>query len=362
MKLVRVLIVDDSELIRSIMTSILSADPMIEVVGTAMDPFEAREKIKQLNPDVITLDVEMPRMDGITFLKNLMRLRPMRVVMISTLTQQGADVTLEALELGAVDFIAKPRVSKREALLELSGVVQEKVKQAARVSTSALGKSNLDKARSQIKFDTTSCTQGGIDLIAIGASTGGTTALKNVLAQLPSDMPPIVIVQHMPDHFTASFAERLDKSSGLAVEEMNRSGTVLQAGHVYIAKGSQHMKISSKNGVLNAYMDDSEPVTGHKPSVNVLFDSVAKLNGLRTIGVLLTGMGSDGAVGLGRMKQNGAVTVAQDEATSVVWGMPRVAIRTGCVDKVLPLNKVAEFLVRVCYAGELPKRTEASRR
>lgn len=361
MKTTRVLIVDDSELIRSILTSILSGDPEIEVVGTASDPFEARDKIKQLNPDVITLDIEMPRMDGITFLKNLMRLRPTPVVMISTLTQQGAEITIEALELGAVDFITKPRVSKKDALLELTGVIREKVLHAARVNLASLGKSNPALAANKISYDTTNCVQSGIDLIAIGASTGGTTAIKDVLSELPLNMPPIVMVQHMPEQFTASFADRLDKSSAIGVSEVVQSGTALKPGHAYLARGDQHLRVISRHGSLVAELDDSGPVSGHKPSVNVLFDSVAKVSGIRSIGVVLTGMGSDGATGLGRMKHSGAVTVAQDESTSVVWGMPRVAVRAGAVDKVLPIGKVAEFLVRVCYSGQVPKRSVTGR-
>lgn len=356
MKTIRVLIVDDSELIRSMLTSILSEDEQITVVGTASDPFDAREKIKSLNPDVITLDIEMPRMDGITFLKNLMRLRPTPVVMISTLTQQGAEITLEALELGAVDFITKPKVSKKDALLELSSIIQDKVKQAARVHPSALGKSHVAKAGAPSRFDIRNCTHSGVDLIAIGASTGGTTAIRDVLFELPDNMPPIVMVQHMPGQFTASFASRLDKSCNITVTELTEPSVRLRPGHAYLANGSQHMKIAMQQGALVAISDDAQPVSGHKPSVNVLFDSVAKVNGLRTIGVLLTGMGADGATGLGRMKNGGAITVAQDEATSVVWGMPRVAIRAGAVDKVLPLTKVAEFLVRACYSGQLAKR------
>ncbi|BFM05992.1 protein-glutamate methylesterase/protein-glutamine glutaminase [Halioxenophilus aromaticivorans] len=361
MNTTRVLIVDDSELIRSILTTILSGDPTIEVVGTAADPFEARHKIKQLNPDVITLDVEMPRMDGITFLKNLMRLRPTPVVMISTLTQQGAEITIEALELGAVDFITKPRVSKKDALLALTEVIQEKVRHASRVNPASLGQSNAAKAGNKISYDTANCVQAGVDIIAIGASTGGTTAIKDVLAELPANMPPIVIVQHMPEQFTASFAARLDKASDINVLEVIQDNTLLKPGHAYLARGDQHMKVALRGGIFYAELDDSGPVSGHKPSVNVLFDSVAKLSGARSVGVLLTGMGSDGATGLGRMKQKGSVTVAQDEATSVVWGMPGVAVRAGAVDKVLPLDKVAEFLVRVCYSGQLPKRTIGNR-
>jgi len=355
MKPVKVLIVDDSELIRSLLTSILSSDPKISVVGTAADPLEAREKIKLLNPDVITLDIEMPRMDGITFLKNLMRLRPTPVIMISTLTEQGAEITLEALDIGAIDFVTKPRVNKADSLLELSQIICDKVKYAAQVNLEnfTTGGSQISAAvKPRASFDVALKGNKNADIIAIGASTGGTVAIKEVLSNLPPQMPPIVMVQHMPESFTASFADRLNKTCPLTVLELNRSGTVLEPGHAYLARGSHHMKVSVRGNDLIAVLDDSGPVNGHRPSVNVLFDSVAKINGIRAVGALLTGMGSDGATGLGRLKQQGAITIAQDETSSVVWGMPRVAIRAGAADVVLPLNKIGDYLVKVCFSGQ----------
>lgn len=357
---VKVLIVDDSELIRSLLTEILSSDPAIDVVGTAFDPLDARDKIKQLNPDVLTLDVEMPRMDGITFLKNLMRLRPMPVVMISTLTEKGAETTLQAMELGALDYISKPKVQVDKELSALAQEICTKVKQAARANVEALVQNIQQRQFSGTTSSaTTSATtqplpadkpSNNIKLIAIGASTGGTEAIKEVLCGLPSQMPPIVIVQHMPAGFTASYAKRLDQLMKLTVTEFNESGVLLKPNHVYIAHGAYHLRVQQLGGVLKGYVDSGEPVNRHKPSVDVLFDSVAEYCGASAVGVILTGMGIDGASGLGRMRETGALTIAQDEKSSVVWGMPRVAVQQGAAKEILPLMQIGRFLVDSCYA------------
>ncbi|GAB2191190.1 chemotaxis response regulator protein-glutamate methylesterase [Sessilibacter sp. MAH1] len=348
MKKIKVIIVDDSQLITRILSEILSQDPNIDVVGIAYDPYEAREKIRQLNPDVITLDVEMPKMDGITFLKNIMRLRPLPVVMISTLTQSGAGITLEALEIGAVDFIPKPKSMPGERLGAMAATICLKIKQAARVN-SAIFENYIDAEpvkRAVIKGS--SNKSGHIKLIVIGASTGGTLALKQVFTALPKGMPPIAVVQHMPEGFTASFAQRLDNCCELSVEEFSEDGCDLEPDHIYIARGNQHFTVKNIAGRLKGSAVDTEPVNRHKPSVDVLFDSVASWCNDQVIGVILTGMGADGAMGMLRLKKKGVMTIAQDEASSVVWGMPRVAVENDAVDYVLPLNKIAQFLVDRC--------------
>lgn len=344
------MIVDDSELIRSLLSEILSSDTALDVVGTASDAFDAREKIKKLKPDIITLDVEMPGMDGITFLKNLMRLRPMPVVMISTLTEKGADTTIKAMELGAVDFIPKPKVKVSTELPALAKHICTTVKQAARANLSAL-KHNIDQRQfaNPITPLPTKGLNKKISIIAIGASTGGTEATKEVLSGLPEQMPPIVIVQHMPPGFTSSYALRLDSLTRLTVRELTQSNTLLKNGHVYIANGAEHMYVRKKEGILKAHLSNDDPVNRHKPSVDVLFDSIAANFGIDSIGVILTGMGIDGARGMGKMKQSGANTIAQDENSSVVWGMPRVAYEQGATTNVMPLNMIGSFLVEKCY-------------
>ncbi|MEE8057496.1 MAG: chemotaxis response regulator protein-glutamate methylesterase [Pseudomonadales bacterium] len=348
-KTVKVLIVDDQALIRQLLTAILSKDDEIDIVGSAIDPIDARDKIKALNPDVITLDVEMPRMDGITFLRNLMRLRPMPVVMISTLTEKGAAITLEALEIGAIDFIPKPKVDVPEQLAELSADIILKVKQAAWANIAAI---EHNAKQQQFPGRIKSVPKGepnAVDIIAIGASTGGTEAIKEVLRTLPDTMPPIVIVQHMPPGFTTSFAERLDSLLDLTVEEFTKSGQALKRSHIYLANGSQHMLVKRRGGNLYGYCDDSAAVNRHKPSVDMLFESVAKHCGEKSIGIILTGMGSDGANGLGQMRQQGGFTIAQDESTSIVWGMPRMAIEKEAASEVLALGEIGGFLVNRCY-------------
>jgi len=348
-KLVKVLIVDDSSLIRQLLREILSADDNIDIVGEARDAYEARELIKQLNPDVITLDIEMPGMNGITFLKNLMRLRPMPVVMISTLTERGAGITLEALEIGAVDFVTKPKVDQSEGMHRIAQLIQSKVRTAARANPGAIEHNSQQqqftwpiKPEPGKRLNTTR-------LIAIGASTGGTEAIKESLLPLPLEMPPIVVVQHMPAGFTKSFADRLDKLLPHTVREIT-SRTQLLNSHIYIANGNEHLLVTKhSNGQLFGYCDGGDPVNRHKPSVDVLFNSIAEQCAAETIGVILTGMGMDGARGLKSMQTSGSKTIAQDEKSSVVWGMPRAAVEIDAVEDILPLNRIGQRLIELCY-------------
>ncbi len=346
-KKTKVLIIDDSALVRKLLTEILSEDPDIEVVGAAADPLIAREQIKATNPDVLTLDVEMPKMDGLTFLSNLMRLRPMPVVMVSTLTEKGADVTLRAMELGAIDFISKPKLGATYRLAEYSEEIISKVKAAAAVRISAVhdslrNSSDIQKemvTESQMKhFNTTD------KIVAIGASTGGTEAIKYVLSQLPANFPGVVITQHIPAAFSGSFAERVNDHSSLKVSEA-KDGDQILPGCAFIAPGDKHLMIRKSGARYICQLDDGPAVSRHKPSVDVMFDSVAKRVGQNAVGVILTGMGSDGAHGLKRMREAGARTIGQDEASSVVWGMPGAAFKADAVESVVPLNEVAKTLV-----------------
>lgn len=344
MKKINVLIVDDSALMRKLLTEILNDDPYIEVVGTANDPFDAREKIKRLNPDVLTLDVEMPKMDGVTFLSNLMRLRPMPVLMVSTLTEKGADITFQALELGAVDFVTKPKVDQEKQLELYANEIIHKVKVAASAQVNQISKASASKVTQRVgcvarmQLDTTD------KIIAIGSSTGGTEALKEVLGSMPSNCPGIVIAQHMPEAFTRPFAERLDRTTGLIAKEAENGDQILP-GHVYVAPGGQHLEVKLDGARYRCRLTDAPPVNRFKPSVDVLFDSVAKYAGKNAVGVILTGMGKDGAVGLKGMQEKGALTIAQDEASSIVWGMPGAAVELGAADHVLPLDKIASQII-----------------
>lgn len=346
---IKVLIVDDSELIRALLAEILAADPAIDVVATAEDAFDARDKIKQFNPDVITLDIEMPRMDGITFLSNIMRLRPMPVIMISSLTQKGADATLQALSHGAFDFVPKPQTDDAD-LAQLGSEIIAKIKSATRANPNNLTRHCDPSSPIKLVEPCRSKTlDEGIKLIAIGASTGGTEATRLVLSSLPSKMPPIVIVQHMPAGFTRSYADRLDKVLPFTVLELPENGAALQHDHVYIAHGDAHMVIHRESGRHHARRDYGAAVNRHRPSVDVLFDSVASCCGAGAIGVLLTGMGIDGAKGLGKMRAKDAMTIAQDEKSSIVWGMPREAVQQDAARQVLPLEDIGAFLVERCY-------------
>lgn len=360
---VKVLIVDDSAVIRSLLTEILSSDPQIEVVGTAGDPYKAREKIRRLEPDVITLDIEMPKMDGLSFLEKLMRLHPMPVVMISSMTQKGADIALRAIELGAFDFIGKPRADIASAFLEYQDEITAKVKAAAKASSKINGSSVETKAKRpppQIldtspklssdvilsKPDSKKRKTGAESIIAIGASTGGTEAIRRVLEDLPANhMPAIVVAQHIPPIFSESFAKRMHSLSALTVAEA-KDNEAVKPGHVYIAPGDKHLLLERKINGYICRLNDGPPVNRHKPSVDVLFRSVAKSVGDNAIGIILTGMGADGALGLQEMKECGALTIAQDEASSVVWGMPGEAIKRGAATKVLSLADVAPFLIK----------------
>ena len=350
---IKVLIIDDSALVRRILNEILNHDPDIEVVGTASDPIIARDKIKKLNPDVLTLDIEMPNMDGITFLGNLMRLRPMPVVMISTLTQKGADITLKALEIGAVDFIPKPQQNLSDELAEYAVEIVEKVKIASKARVRAradkkekVGKKIVLKSSSLINKSAGSVKAGipSRKVIAIGASTGGTEAIREILENLPPNLPGIVIAQHIPPGFSTSFAERMNRLSRLKVCELDKT-TPLINGHVYIAPGNKHLRIKKNDKGFLCVLDEEEKINRHRPSVDALFDSVAIYAGKNATGVILTGMGGDGSKGLKAMRDNGAYTVAQDEASSVVWGMPGEAVKLGAVDKQLPLEGIASHLV-----------------
>ncbi len=339
----RVLIVDDSAVVRQVLNEILSADPAIEVVGTAADPLLAREKIKRLNPDVLTLDVEMPRMDGLAFLENLMRLHPLPVVMVSSLTERGADTTLQALALGAVDFVSKPKFDVARGLDAYAEEIRSKVKMAARSRVRAIGSAPrrpLPQAASpaHIGFRTTD------RLIAIGASAGGTEALRVVLEAMPADAPAIVMTQHLPASFSTAFAERLDRHSAMSVREAS-DGEAILPGHAYLPAGGRHLRVIRDGARWRCRVDDSAPVNLHKPAVDVLFRSVASSAGANVIGAILTGMGEDGARGLLEMKQAGAPTLAQDEASSVVWGMPGSAVRLGAADEVVALDRIAERIL-----------------
>ncbi len=352
---IRVLVVDDSALIRKMLRAILESDPAIEVVGTAPDPYIARDKIKTLNPDVLTLDVEMPRMDGITFLRNLMRLRPMPVLMVSSLTEEGADVTLEAMELGAVDFVTKPAIDVQHGMQDYADEIVSKVKIAASARPRAW-KGPTD-VRPRLSADAVIAKPGARrpfrttdKLIAIGASTGGTEAIKEVLQALPADTPGVVITQHIPAAFSGAFARRMDGVSAMSVCEA-RDGEQILPGHAYIAPGDRHLLVERNGARFVCRLSDGPPVNRHRPSVDVLFRSVADQIGINAVGVLLTGMGDDGARGMAEMKQAGASTLAQDEASSVVWGMPGEAVKLGCVDRVLPLQRIASALPGACERG-----------
>ncbi|ATD67642.1 MULTISPECIES: chemotaxis response regulator protein-glutamate methylesterase [Luteimonas] len=346
MKPCRVLIVDDSAVVRQLLTELLGQDPDIEVVGSAADPLLAREKIKRLNPDVLTLDVEMPRMDGLAFLENLMRLRPMPVVMVSSLTERGADVTLQAVALGAVDFVSKPRAGLAQGLSEYAEEICAKVKAAAgaRVrppTTTAQPLLRLDtpvRAPMATRFRTTD------RLIAIGASAGGTEALRVVLERMPPDAPAVVLTQHIPGSFSRSFAERLDRHSPMLVREA-RDGEMILPGHAYLPPGDHHLRVIGDGARWRCRLDPGPPVNRHRPAVDVLFRSVAQSAGANAVAAILTGMGDDGARGLLDLRQAGAATLVQDEATSVVWGMPGAAVRLGAAQEIVPLEAIAARLL-----------------
>lgn len=353
---IRVVVVDDSALVRSVLAEIINRAPDMAVVGTASDPLVAREVIRELNPDVITLDIEMPRMDGLDFLGRLMRLRPMPVVMISTLTERGAQTTLRALELGAVDFVTKPTLSLRsgldEAALEITGKIRAaaQARVARHLAAPAAAVSALAAPRPPIAPGS---GRPSDRLVAIGASTGGTEAIREVISRLPADFPGIVITQHMPPGFTTSFAARLDSLCALRVKEAVDGERILR-GHAYIAPGGLHLSVERSGAGWIARVQDGEPVNRHKPSVDVLFRSVAKHAGPRAIGLMLTGMGADGAAAMRVMKDSGSYNLVQDEASCVVFGMPREAINAGAASEVVPLGEMARRLMQAAERGRPP--------
>lgn len=357
LKPIRVLVVDDSALIRKLLSAILNSAGDIEVVGTAIDPIAAREKIKKLNPDVLTLDIEMPRMDGISFLANLMRLRPMPVVMVSSMTEKSADVTLQALELGAVDFVSKPKVDICSGLEKCAAEIIEKIRIAARAQVQPVDapKPELKKLDVMPKYSADVVIKSKKHhkhilttdkIVAIGASTGGTEAIKQILCTMPAHAPGIVITQHIPETFSKAFAERMNRFSAMTVFEAS-DGQHILPGHVYIAPGNQHLVVKRSGARYICELNGGPPVNRHRPSVDVMFRSVAQNVGPNAIGVLLTGMGSDGAAGLKEIHDVGNPTIIQDERTSVVWGMPGEANKLGAVDEILPINEIAQRILKI---------------
>ena len=341
----KVLVIDDSALIRSLLTEIINDTKDLQVIGTAPDPLVAREMIKQLNPDVLTLDVEMPRMDGLDFLEKLMRLRPMPVLMVSTLTEKGSEITLRALELGATDFVTKPKMGISQGMQQYADEITDKIRTAARAKVSTLqsiakASATASEPQSAIRNPLISSEK----LLIIGASTGGTEAIKSFLMQMPSDCPGILITQHMPAGFTKSFADRLDSLCRISVKEAVDGERILP-GHAYIAPGDQHLLLARSGANYITRLSDSEPVNRHKPSVDVLFDSAAANAGKNAIGIILTGMGKDGAAGMLEMRNAGAYNFAQNEESCVVYGMPREAVAHGGVHEVAHLKDLPRMVL-----------------
>ena len=340
----RVVVVDDSALVRGLLAEIIDRQPDMCCIGAAADPLVAREMIRNLNPDVITLDVEMPRMDGLDFLSRLMRLRPMPVVMVSTLTERGADVTLKALELGAIDFVAKPKIGVADGLRQLGADITEKIRTAAKARVSRLAAAPAAVTPPRPSPMAALGRLSTEKIIFIGASTGGTEATRELLTALPADSPAVMITQHMPPGFTRSYAARLDGLCRIRVAEA-RDGERVLPGHAYIAPGGFHLSVERSGANYVARVQDGEPVNRHKPSVEVLFDSAAKVVGRNALGVMLTGMGADGARAMKTMRDAGSFNLVQDEASCVVFGMPREAIAQGAAHEVLPLARIAPRLL-----------------
>lgn len=344
---IKVLVVDDSAVIRQLLTEIINSQPDMEVVGTASDPLIARDKIKKVLPDVLTLDIEMPRMDGITFLRNLMRLRPMPVIMISTLTEIGADITLEALDIGAFDFLPKPRENLGKGLLDYQDEIAEKIRAAARANIVQLEKHSAQTrikpvGKPVVRMPDYTPRPGA--LIAIGASTGGTEAIKEVLVRLPANCPPVIVTQHIPAQFSKSYAMRMDSTCAMSVHEASDAQKLLP-GNVYIAPGDAHLTVRRATDGLYVALSDAEKVNRHRPSVDVMFDSIVNLGIRNAVAVLLTGMGADGAQGMLRMKDIGCHTIIQDQETSVVWGMPGTAYQINAHCEIRPLDAIAGRLL-----------------
>jgi two-component system chemotaxis response regulator CheB len=343
MSITRVLIVDDSALVRQMLTQMLESDASISVVGVAPDPIVARDMIKSLNPDVVTLDIEMPRMDGLAFLEKIMTLRPMPVVMISSLTQKGADVALQALEIGAVDYVGKPTIGLSEGFARLRDEIVAKVKAAAKARVRPLSQDRPPPVASFSGAGYSSSEK----LIAVGASTGGVEALHTLLGAFPADSPAILVTQHMPALFTEGFAKRLDERCAVSVSQA-RDGERVLPGHVYIAPGGQHLELARSGANYICRLNEEAAVSGHRPSVDVLFRSVARAAAANAVGIILTGMGKDGAAGLLAMRQAGASTIGQDEASCVVYGMPKAAFDCGATEIELPISKIPGQVLNNC--------------
>lgn len=345
MKKITVVVVDDSALIRRLLTEIINGEPDMQALGAAPDPLVAREMIRSLNPDVLTLDVEMPKMDGLDFLERLMRLRPMPVVMVSSLTERGSDITLRALELGAIDYVAKPKIDIAHGMHDYAAEIAEKIRTAAaarpRPPAAVAPAPHAERALPALANRSVSTEK----LIIVGASTGGTEAIKEFLMDMPPDCPGILITQHMPETFTKSFAARLDSLCRIAVKEAEHAERVLP-GHAYIAPGHSHLLLKRSGANYMTQLSEAAPVNRHRPSVDVLFRSAAEYAGRNAVGVIFTGMGKDGAMGMLAMKQAGAYNFAQDEASCVVFGMPKEAIAAGATDEVLPLRDMAQGVMR----------------
>jgi two-component system chemotaxis response regulator CheB len=350
MSKIRVLVIDDSALMRKVLSEIINREPDMEAIGAAPDPLIAREMIRNLNPDVLTLDIEMPRMDGLDFLERLMRLRPMPVVMVSTLTERGSEAAFRAIELGAVDFVAKPKMGAANTVQDYAVEISDKIRaaMAARIGRTPPAPRDAATAPTRRPPHRLISTE---KLIVIGASTGGTEAIKDVLVQMPADAPGILVTQHMPEGFTRSFAARLDGLCKVAVKEAEDGERVLP-GHVYIAPGHSHLLLKKSGANYVTQLSQSEPVNRHRPSVDVLFHSAAESAGKNAIGVILTGMGKDGALGMLELRKAGAHTYAQDKDSCVVYGMPKEAVAVGAVEEVLPLNDIAgAVLERLSMSG-----------
>ncbi len=341
---IKVLVIDDSALIRSLLTEIINSQRDMEVVGAAPDPLIARDMIKQLNPDVLTLDVEMPKMDGLDFLEKLMRLRPMPVVMVSTLTERGSEITMRALELGAIDFVTKPKMSISDGMREYTDIIADKIRAASQARIASLPRQSAAKTGNSAPVPLRNPLISSEKLLIIGASTGGTEAIKSFLLQMPSDCPGILITQHMPAGFTKSFANRLDSLCQISVKEAEGGERILP-GHAYIAPGDKHLLLARSGANYVTQLSDEPPVNRHKPSVDVLFDSAAAFAGKNVIGVILTGMGKDGAAGMARMKNAGAYNFAQNEESCVVYGMPKEAVAHGGVDEIAHLNDLPKLVL-----------------
>jgi len=353
---IKVLVIDDSALIRSLLTEMINEQSDMEVIGVAPDPLVARDLIKQLNPDVLTLDVEMPKMDGLDFLEKLMRLRPMPVVMVSTLTERGSEITMRALELGATDFVTKPKTSISSGMREYTDLIADKIRTASRASIATLQRTAKPQTNNTVQMALKNPLISSEKLLIIGASTGGTEAIKSFLLQMPSDCPGILITQHMPAGFTKSFADRLDSLCKISVKEAVDGDRVLP-GHAYIAPGDHHLLLGRSGANYVTKLSDAAPVSRHKPSVDVLFDSAASNAGKNAIGVIMTGMGKDGAAGMAKMKQAGAYNFAQDEASCVVFGMPKEAIAHGGVEDVLPLTELPQAVfAQLTASGSMAMR------